>query len=280
MIYQVMPDLSESEYAELKADIELRGVMVAVEYDEHDNVLDGHHRIRACKELGIEDWPKVRRLGLSDDAKRLHAFALNAKRRQLTASQRAILALDILPLLEAEAARRMASTQFGSTATETFQEPGSAAAKAAKIVGANERYIYTAKQIQKSDPERIERIRRGEDSLGKKARGETIDRIRPMAEAGNSARQIAEEIGISTERVTYLANLHDVKLPLARTVQRVDVIRVIEETVTALSGLAIGIDSIRGKIQEIDRKQAGEWREALVQPIKTINWLLKQLKGN
>ena len=33
-IYQVMPDLSAIEYSELKSDIEERGVMVPVEYDE------------------------------------------------------------------------------------------------------------------------------------------------------------------------------------------------------------------------------------------------------
>ena len=34
MKYQVMPDLSPEDYAELKADIQARGVQVAVEYDE------------------------------------------------------------------------------------------------------------------------------------------------------------------------------------------------------------------------------------------------------
>jgi ParB-like chromosome segregation protein Spo0J len=86
--YQVMPALSDDDYAALKADIEARGVMVPVEYDEHGTVLDGHHRVKACHELGIEQWPRLVRRGLTDEGKRAHARALNLARRHLTQAQR------------------------------------------------------------------------------------------------------------------------------------------------------------------------------------------------
>lgn len=88
MSYQVMPDLTAEEYAELKADIARRGVMVAIELDEQGNVLDGHHRLRACSELGIVEYPKVIRAGLSEDEKRAHARKLNIARRHLSQEQR------------------------------------------------------------------------------------------------------------------------------------------------------------------------------------------------
>jgi ParB-like chromosome segregation protein Spo0J len=59
MNYQVTPDLSPDEYQELKADIAARGVQIAIEYDEDGNVLDGRHRLKACAELGITDFPKA-----------------------------------------------------------------------------------------------------------------------------------------------------------------------------------------------------------------------------
>lgn len=62
--YQVMPDLSFDDYAELKSDVALRGVQVAVEYDEEGNILDGHHRVRVCQELGITEWTKVVRVAI------------------------------------------------------------------------------------------------------------------------------------------------------------------------------------------------------------------------
>lgn len=86
--YQVMPPLSSDEYAELKADIAARGVMVPVEFDEQGNVLDGHHRLKICAELGITDFPKVIRAGMTDEEKRTHARKLNMARRHLNAEQR------------------------------------------------------------------------------------------------------------------------------------------------------------------------------------------------
>lgn len=86
--YQVMPDLSEEDYQALKKDIQERGVMVPIEYDEDGNVLDGHHRLRICHELGVKDFPKIVRDGLSESEKRTHARQLNMARRHLTREQR------------------------------------------------------------------------------------------------------------------------------------------------------------------------------------------------
>ena len=89
--YQVMPELTEEEYAELKADIELRGVMVPIEYDEAGNVLDGYHRLKICEELGIKDFPRVIRAGMSETEKLTHARKLNMARRHLTSEQKRTL---------------------------------------------------------------------------------------------------------------------------------------------------------------------------------------------
>lgn len=88
MIYQVMPNLTGEEYAELKEDIRQRGVMVPIEFDEQGNVLDGHHRLKVCEELGIKEYPRVIRAGLTEEEKRLHARKLNMARRHLTREQR------------------------------------------------------------------------------------------------------------------------------------------------------------------------------------------------
>lgn len=88
MQYQLLPDLTEEEFAALKADIAARGVMVPVELDETGAVLDGHHRVRACAELGITEYPRIIRPGMSEDEKREHVLALNLDRRHLTREQR------------------------------------------------------------------------------------------------------------------------------------------------------------------------------------------------
>lgn len=82
--YQLLPELADDEYVSLKADIAQRGVQVPVEYDELGNILDGHHRVRACEELGIKDWPSLVRGGMSEDEKRRHVRRLNLARRHLS----------------------------------------------------------------------------------------------------------------------------------------------------------------------------------------------------
>ena len=86
--YQLLPPLSPDEYDSLKADISERGVLVPIEVDEEGNILDGHHRVQICLELGIESWPRLVRTGLSEEEKRQHARKLNLARRHLNQEQR------------------------------------------------------------------------------------------------------------------------------------------------------------------------------------------------
>lgn len=81
--YQLLPELAAEEYEALKADVAANGVLVPVELDEQGNPLDGHHRLRACRELGIVNYPTTVREGLSEAQKRAHVFRLNLLRRQL-----------------------------------------------------------------------------------------------------------------------------------------------------------------------------------------------------
>jgi len=96
MQYQLLPDLTEEEFASLKADIAARGVMVPVELDETGAVLDGHHRVRACAELGITEYPRIIRPGMSEDEKRKHVLALNLDRRHLNQQQKRELVAKLL----------------------------------------------------------------------------------------------------------------------------------------------------------------------------------------
>lgn len=93
--FQLFPDLASSEYEALKADIAKRGVLVPVERDERGDILDGHHRVRACTELGIVDYPVVIRAGMTDDQKIEHVLTLNLARRHLTPAQRTELEADL-----------------------------------------------------------------------------------------------------------------------------------------------------------------------------------------
>ena len=91
-----------------EADIAQRGVMVPIEYDELGNVLDGYHRLRICGELGIKDFPKVIRAGMTEAEKLTHARKLNMARRQLTGEQKRELIRDQLKATPEQSDRQIA----------------------------------------------------------------------------------------------------------------------------------------------------------------------------
>ncbi|MBQ1390084.1 MAG: ParB N-terminal domain-containing protein, partial [Clostridia bacterium] len=119
--YQVMPDLTSDEYEELKADIKSRGVMVPIEFDEQGNPLDGHHRLRICEELGITDYPKVIRVGMTEEEKRTHARKLNMARRQLSQEQRRDLIREQLRETPEKSDRQIATALGVSNSTVSSQ---------------------------------------------------------------------------------------------------------------------------------------------------------------
>ena len=85
--YQVMPSMPPEQFAALKADIAERGVLVPIDVDEEGHILDGHHRYRACVELGITDFPTIVRPGLSEEERRIFARKSNMLRRHLNRKQ-------------------------------------------------------------------------------------------------------------------------------------------------------------------------------------------------
>ncbi len=94
--YQLLDPLSEEDFAALEADILERGVLVAIEFDEDGNVLDGHHRLAICKKHDIEDYPKIVREGWTEEQKRTHSRRMNLARRQLTREQkRSLIAAEL-----------------------------------------------------------------------------------------------------------------------------------------------------------------------------------------
>lgn len=50
----VMPDMSDGEYAALKQSIEQDGLRHPIEVTDEGVIVDGHHRYRACQELDVE----------------------------------------------------------------------------------------------------------------------------------------------------------------------------------------------------------------------------------
>jgi adenine-specific DNA-methyltransferase len=95
--YQLLPELSEAEFATLKADIAAHGVRVPVVVDADSGaIIDGHHRVRAFEELRAEgirvpDYPREVRRFASEQERVDFVLAGNLFRRHLTREQRRAL---------------------------------------------------------------------------------------------------------------------------------------------------------------------------------------------
>ena len=81
--YNILPPLSDDEYEDLKDAIDKHRVFVPIYRDEARQTLDGKHREKIYKELGITDYPVVTVKGLTADEKLELSLKLNLVRRHL-----------------------------------------------------------------------------------------------------------------------------------------------------------------------------------------------------
>ena len=157
------------EFSALVEDIRANGQREPI-YLHEGRIIDGRNRYRACQQLGIEPDTRV-----WDGVGSLVAFvvSLNLQRRHLTSSQKAIVAIDVLPMLEVEAKERQraAGEEFGrgklhQLIDEAIDEPRKpvpqALEQAAQMVGTNRQYVSDAKRLRDEAPELLERVRSGE----------------------------------------------------------------------------------------------------------------------
>jgi ParB-like chromosome segregation protein Spo0J len=101
----MVPKQSPEEYESLKRSIkEENGLYVPIIVNQNGIVLDGHHRYKACQELGIEPETVVKEFNNELD-EQLFVIDCNLVRRQLNSFQRTELALRSKPILEAIAKR-------------------------------------------------------------------------------------------------------------------------------------------------------------------------------
>ena len=127
--YQVMRDLTKSEYEELKNSITEKGVLVAIAVDENGDIIDGHHRKKICDELGVKDYPTTVHAGLSDGEKTKMAKQMNEARRQLTPEEKRQMAEKRLKetpeLSDRQIAKQIGASQpFVSSVRKEMEQSG------------------------------------------------------------------------------------------------------------------------------------------------------------
>lgn len=206
-VANIFPLMQGDEFDALKADIAANGLREPVWLHSDGRIIDGRNRYRACCELGIE--PEYHTWNCSGS---LVSFvvSLNLHRRHLSSSQKAVIALDILPMLEAEAKERQRGGQGGILLDQRVDQANGnrapqAAEQAAAIVGTNRQYVADVKSIAQSAPELVEKIRAGETTVTQAKRDiKEKKREQRRQDNANKVAAVADPLEVGVKFATIL----------------------------------------------------------------------------
>lgn len=103
----LVPKMSDSEYESFKQDIKENGLRMPITVNHDGIILDGHHRYRACRELGIQCESEPPKSFDDQLEEKDYVIGVNLERRNLTDFQRGILVLRRKPIRSEIALRNM-----------------------------------------------------------------------------------------------------------------------------------------------------------------------------
>ena len=170
---EAIPEMTPSEYSELKEDIKVNGQRIPIILFE-GQILDGRNRYRALKELKKE--PKTSTFKGSEVEAASLVISLNIKRRHLTTGQRSIIGIEtLLPAMKEEAQKRKGGDRVSEKVKKTSEPKNrltarsdkKATAKVAKEVGVSRAAIEQAVRVkEKATPQVKKAVQEGKMSLG------------------------------------------------------------------------------------------------------------------
>ena len=175
---KMLPLMSQEEFEQLKESIRTEGQHYPIIASEELEVLDGHHRFRACRELGVEPDFEVKHFE-SKLLEKKFVIEANLRRRHLNNFQLVELAV---PLLEIEKVlskdQQTQSQKRDTTGIQTTEEKdsfsefepikGKTVEIVAKKAGVSTRTLERGKKIiEKASEEDKQKLREGKISINK-----------------------------------------------------------------------------------------------------------------
>ena len=173
---KLLPKMSDEEFAELKASIQTEGQHYPIVANENLEILDGHHRFKACEELGIETDFEVRKF---EDKLLEKKFVIeaNLRRRHLNKFQLVELGVPLLEIERELAKKRQAAggkigrnIQLGlapDDAKPAFKKSKATAAVAKKVGVSTRTFERGKKVLEKASEEDKQKLREGKTSISK-----------------------------------------------------------------------------------------------------------------
>lgn len=171
-----MPRMSLEEFEELKASIKNEGQHYPIIANENLEILDGHHRFRACTELNIEPDFEIRKFENKLIEKKF-VIESNLRRRHLTSFQLVELGVPLLEIekklakkRQIEGGKKGRDLQLGlaSKGSLSHIKKGKATAIVAKKIGLSTRTFERGKKIiEKANENEKQQLREGKKSITK-----------------------------------------------------------------------------------------------------------------
>jgi len=170
----LIPPMSEEDYLNLLEDIRRNGILQPIDITYNNVILDGHHRVKAAKELGIKEVEvRIPELLYVDEDEFLISVAMN--RRHLTEGQKAVLANEYRKILSEKAKKERAEIAviqreinrgniLSETVTDKLNERHEVDTRkeASDKFKVSEWKVRTVQQIEKVAPDVYEKLHTGE----------------------------------------------------------------------------------------------------------------------
>lgn len=216
-ISALVPEMTEIEYDEFIQSIREEGIRTPIHIQEDMTILDGRHRVRACREMGITHIQAiVHNLSSGDAVKFATTTAVN--RRNLTPAQRIDIALrctELLDEIKRKAMERMMSGTLVSKESRV-EETGRVSKQIADISKTSRATVNRLLRIKREDEQKYDEVVKGEKSIrgahdelpsvkakAKKPKEPTPDT--PIVEEPEETEE-ETEIFIATENLRFNAN--------------------------------------------------------------------------
>jgi ParB-like chromosome segregation protein Spo0J len=195
----LLPTLPDDELQKLAEDIKNNGQRFSIVRWE-GQIIEGRNRLKACEIIGVE--PMFRDIGKDtletdlDVAKSI--ISSNLIRRHLSASERAVLAVELIEMAKPKGTPMVPGEPIPDPADAAAPapvpaKPDKASVKsAAELTGTSPSYVYRAAQVKDQDPKKFEEVKKGTKSIAVAKR--EIDRADPKKQTPEKMEKKAETI--------------------------------------------------------------------------------------
>jgi 16S rRNA G966 N2-methylase RsmD len=160
----LVPGLSPLEYQSLKRSIKENGQHVPIIVNSKNIILDGHHRFKICKELGIKPKIIIHKFETEDKLQeQLFVINCNLERRQLNRFQKVELQLKVKPIIQKIAKR---NESLGGKGVRIKTPLGRVNFELGRDIGVSHDTIHKVETLLKKAPaDKLGKLRAGTETI-------------------------------------------------------------------------------------------------------------------